>query len=86
MPLIEKLKSLTPTEGEWVNNQYGHIYCGRVFIGEILSGDDCELTTLAPQMRLELIRMDEEIKRLKAQIEKDYKGYKFHCNPPKTNP
>lgn len=66
--LIKQLQSLSPTEGEWTSNQYNHITGGRMFIGEILSGDDCELTTLAPTMRTEILAMAKEIKELRSQL------------------
>jgi len=78
MPLIEKLKSLTPTEGEWHADMYGvHSEGEMLYIKDQSNYSDDTLITLAPQMRTEILKMDEEIKRLKAQIEKDYKGYKF---------
>jgi hypothetical protein len=66
--LIEKLKALNPTEGEWDNTQYGSIYSGQIHIADVSNGDDCELFPLAPEMRKALLEMEEEMKRLKQQL------------------
>lgn len=74
--LIEKLKALTPTEGEWYAIDFaGHIGLldGDYYeANDLLVADDSpnylvngELASLAPQMRTELIRMDEEMKQYK---------------------
>lgn len=72
MPLIEKLKSLTPTEGEWENNEdpdFPYVNIGGSALDtDYIMPDDAELISLAPQMRQELIRMDEELRDVKAQL------------------
>ena len=66
--LIEKLKALEPTEGEW-DDSYGIIECNDVALFDRRSAttSDCQLITLAPQMRLAILEMDEDITSLKQQ-------------------
>lgn len=58
--LLSKLKALTPTEGEWIYEPNGEIKLmtdkGLVY-GE---NDDYLLIPLAPAMRQELLKMEEE--------------------------
>lgn len=66
--LISKLKSLNPTEGEWRTYSFeSHI---GVITDEPRNVDDRILITLAPSMREELLKMEEEMEKMK-QIAED---------------
>jgi hypothetical protein len=85
MTLIEKLKSLTPTEGEWHADMYGvHSEGEMLYIKDQSNYSDDTLITLAPQMRTELIRMDEEIREQKNKID-CLVGYLEKWNSQKSN-
>lgn len=64
--LISKLKSLNPTEGKW--RTYPTESYIRVITDEPRNIDDRILITLAPSMREELIKMEEEMDKLKQQL------------------
>jgi hypothetical protein len=88
MTLIEKLKALTPTEGEWENNEdpdFPYVNIGGSALDtDYIMPDDAELISLAPQMRQELIRMDEEIREQKNKID-CLVGYLEKWNSQKSN-
>lgn len=60
--LISKLKSLNPTKGEW--RTYPTESYIRVITDEPRNIDDRILITLAPSMREELIKMEEEMEKM----------------------
>lgn len=60
--LISKLKSLNPTEGEW--RTYPTESYIRVITDEPRNVDDRILITLAPSMREELLKMEEEMEKM----------------------
>jgi hypothetical protein len=68
--LIEKLQALEPSEGEWkiekINDEYERIMCNKNPLYNCIfsTRSDDTLITLAPLMRTEILRMDEEMKRL----------------------
>lgn len=66
--LIDQLKALNPTEGRWDSNGFNKIYSNRTYVAQALSGDDCELITIAPQMRTAILEMAKEIEELKSYI------------------
>lgn len=81
--LIEKLKALNPTEGEWEFNlmyrmlnarttitRDDHTHTSVNPIGQIYLNDDASLIQLAPLMRTEILRMDEEMTSKNKSIEK----------------
>lgn len=57
--LLDKLKALNPTEGEW-DDSYGIIESNDVALFDRRSAtqDDCTLITLAPAMREALLKME----------------------------
>ena len=61
MTLLDQLKALTPTEGEWIDD-LGDIISKNsdLFITINATEDDRTLITLAPAMRKALLEMEEE--------------------------
>ena len=63
--LISKLKSMNPTEGEWEIDGHKRIFltANKLDLAEILTpnDNDINLILLAPSMREELLKMEEEI-------------------------
>ncbi len=59
--LLAQLKSINPTEGEWQLTSLNNIIInGDVVIIHGASNDDTNLMHLAPAMRQELLKMEEE--------------------------
>ena len=86
--LIAKLKSINPTEGEWRNytepDNFPWIMIGAncAFDTDDWNPDDCELITLAPAMRQELLKMEEEIAELRYKLDQ-YKSLSDLCSSEK---
>lgn len=68
--LLEILKALNPTEGEWEIDGYKRLFvtANKLDVAEILTpnDNDINLILLAPAMRQELLKMEEEIAKLYA--------------------
>jgi hypothetical protein len=66
LTLLATIKALNPTEGEWINyTEPDNLPCIMIgancgFDTDDWNPDDCTLITLAPAMRQELLKMEEE--------------------------
>jgi hypothetical protein len=59
MTLLDQLKALTPTEGEW-DESFLDLYINDKYVAclDLMESDDRTLITLAPLMREELLKME----------------------------
>lgn len=66
--LIDQLKQLNPTEGEWSIDSIFTIRNHKWIVAETFDSRDSYLIQLAPQMRLEILAMAKEIEFLNERI------------------
>jgi len=67
--LIEKLKSIQPSEGKWdCDGDYIEAPYNILYKVESALFDDDRLVELAPTMRLEIFAMAKEIEELRSQL------------------
>ena len=67
--LLAKLKSINPTEGEWTH-EFEHIFCSNsaLLVFANANDDDRTLITLAPAMRQELLKREEECTHVRGML------------------